>query len=75
MAAHAGRRTLRQLFQQGWTQIPEVIASSGLAVVGLVLGTYACYDYVKKDGDNRRYKKIYVIMRPDDPRVAKIRKD
>ncbi|XP_023934360.1 uncharacterized protein LOC112043269 [Bicyclus anynana] len=75
MAAHASRRTLGQLLQQGWNEIPEVLASSGLAIFGLGLGTYACYDYVKKDGDNRRYKHVYVIMRPDDPRVAKIRKD
>ncbi|CAH2267829.1 jg5765 [Pararge aegeria aegeria] len=75
MAANATRRTFGQLLQQGWTEIPEIMASSGLAITGLVLGTYACYEYVKNDGDNRRYKKVYVIMRPDDPRVSKIKRE
>lgn len=75
MAAPVARRSVGQLLKQGWTEIPEVIASTGLAVVGAVCGGIACYRYVKNDGDNRRYKKVFVIMRSDDPRAAKIRKD
>ncbi|XP_013163452.1 PREDICTED: uncharacterized protein LOC106114697 [Papilio xuthus] len=75
MAAPATRRTIGQLFQQGWNEIPEVMASTGLAIVGIGLGVLGVYNYDKRDGDNKRYKQVYVIMRPDDPRVAKIRKD
>lgn len=75
MAVPATRRTLGQLLQQGWNEIPEVIGSTGLGIIGIGLGLVGCYNYVKRDGDNRRYKSVYMIMRPDDPRVAKIRKD
>ena len=75
MSVPVARRTLGQLLKQGWTEIPEVIASTGLAVFGIGCGVYACYKYVKNDGDNRRYKKVFVIMIPDDPRAAKIKKD
>lgn len=74
-ARAASRRTLGQLLKQGWQEIPEVIASTGVAFIGIGLATLGCYNYVKTDGDNRRYKNTYVIMRPDDPKVQKIRKD
>ncbi|CAH3858390.1 uncharacterized protein LOC123708284 [Pieris brassicae] len=75
MAAQASRKTLAQLIRQGYDEIPEIYASSVLALVGIGLGTVGCYNYYKRDGDNKRYKKMYVVMRPDDPRVAKIRKE
>lgn len=73
--ASASRRSLGQLLQQGWNEIPEVIGTTGLALVGMGLATIGCYNYVKQDGDNRRYKSTYVVLRPDDPRVKLIRKD
>lgn len=75
MASMAPRRTLSQLMRQGWTEIPEIFASTGAGLVGIALAVVGCYNYQKNDGDNRRYKKVFVIMRPDDPRVQKIRKD
>ncbi|XP_026752498.1 uncharacterized protein LOC113512780 [Galleria mellonella] len=75
MAAPASRVTIGQLLKQGWNEIPEILATTGLAFVGIGLATIGCYNYTKNDGDNRRYKMTYVIMRPDDPRVQKIRKD
>ncbi|KAG6458393.1 hypothetical protein O3G_MSEX010834 [Manduca sexta] len=74
-ALGASRRTIGQLIQQGWNEIPEVLASTGLALVGIGMGIAGCYKYYKEDGDNRRYKMTYVIMRPDDPKVQRIRKD
>ncbi|XP_053601224.1 uncharacterized protein NdufA3 [Plodia interpunctella] len=74
-AATASRRTIGQLLKQGWNEIPEVIASTGMALIGVAVGFYACNKYEKENGDNRRYKQTYVIMRPDDPRVKLIRKD
>lgn len=73
--AAASRRTLGQLLQQGWTEIPEVLATTGLAVVGCAMATIGCYNYTKMDGDNRRYKSTYVILRPDDPKAKLIRKE
>lgn len=74
-ARAASRRTLGQLWQQGWQEIPEVFASTGVAFIGIGLAVAGCYNYANSDGDNRRYKNTYMIMRPDDPRVQKIRKD
>ncbi|KAJ0181427.1 hypothetical protein K1T71_003512 [Dendrolimus kikuchii] len=78
MAASAGaasRRTIGQLIQQGWNEIPEILATTGVALVGIGLATIGCYNYVKNDGDNKRYKSTYVILRPDDPRVKLIKKE
>lgn len=73
--AAASRKTLGQLLQQGWHEIPEVLATTGVALVGVALGVVGCYNYVNNDGDNKRYKTSYVVLRPDDPRVKLIRKD
>ncbi|XP_050684769.1 uncharacterized protein LOC126979488 [Leptidea sinapis] len=75
MAAIGTRRTLSQLIKQGYQEIPEIFASTALGLVGIGLGAYSCYRYVKNDGDNRRYKQVFIVMRPDDPRVQKLRKD
>lgn len=47
------------VLKKGWDEIPEVIASSVLALVGLGLGGIGIYNYYAKDGDNRRYKLEY----------------
>ncbi|XP_060810343.1 uncharacterized protein LOC132904346 [Amyelois transitella] len=74
-AVNTSRRTIGQLLKQGWTEIPEVIASTGMALLGVGIGFYSCHLYEKDNGDNKRYKLTYVIMRPDDPKVKLIRKD
>lgn len=68
-------RGLVGLFKQGWNEIPEVVGSSVMAVIGLGLAAIGVAGYYAKDGDNRKYKSTYVVMRPDDPRVAKVHKD
>lgn len=73
--AGATRRSLGQLLQQGWNEIPEVLGTTGIALVGIAMATVGCYNYVKMDGDNRRYKSTYVIFRSDDPKAKLIRKD
>lgn len=75
MAGAVPRRGLVSLFKQGWHEIPEVIGSSFIGLIGLVGAIGSVYYYYQKDGDNRRFKSHIVIYRPDDPRVAKIRKD
>lgn len=71
--AQAGR--LVTLFKQGWNEIPEVVGSSFLAVLGLGMAGAGLYNYYAKDGDNRRYKTTYVVMRSSDPRASRIRQD
>lgn len=71
--AQAGR--LVTLFKRGWHEIPEVVGSSAVALVGLALATGGVYNYYRKDGDNRRYKSLPVVMRSSDPRAARVHKD
>lgn len=72
-AASSGR--LVSLFKRGWSEIPEVVGSSFIALIGLGLAGGGVYNYYRKDGDNRRFKSAIVVMRPEDPRAAKIRTD
>lgn len=51
------------------------MGSGCYAAIGVCLGVFGVYKYYARDGDNRRYKQSYIVMRPDDPRVAKIHKD
>jgi hypothetical protein len=48
------------VFKQVWDQIPEIVATTALAIFGLGLGGVGLYNYYAKDGDNRRYKTDYV---------------
>ncbi|KDR15806.1 uncharacterized protein LOC110833242 [Zootermopsis nevadensis] len=68
-------KTVIGVFKQGWNEIPEIIATTALAVFGLGLGVVGLYNYYSKDGDNRRYKVDYIVYRPDDPRAAKVKND
>ncbi|KAG4066861.1 hypothetical protein HA402_012928 [Bradysia odoriphaga] len=71
----AASRGLVALFKRGWHEIPEVVGSGVMAVIGLGLGTFGLWKYYAEDGENRRFKQSMMIYRPDDPRVAKIRYD
>ncbi|XP_055612200.1 uncharacterized protein LOC129758659 [Uranotaenia lowii] len=76
MAASAqASRGLTALFKRGWNEIPEVVGTTVIAFIGLGLSGIGLLNYYRKDCDNRRYKLNYVVMRPDDPRAAKIRND
>ncbi|KPJ17807.1 hypothetical protein RR48_06613 [Papilio machaon] len=63
-------KTLSGLIRRGWWEIPEIMASSCMAAIGIVLGIVGVYNYEKRNGDNKEYKSVYMIMRPDDPRVC-----
>lgn len=65
--------TLLGLFKRGWWEIPEIMASTGIGLLGIGLGLIAAINYARNDGDNREYKKVYIIMRPDDPRVPRLK--
>lgn len=63
------------LFKKAWNEIPEIVGSSFMGLIGVGLTTIGLYTYYKNDGDNRRYKFDYTVIRHDDPRAAKVRKD
>lgn len=46
-----------------------------MGLIGVGLGFLALKNYYGKDGNNRRYKTEYTVIRHDDPRVEKVRKD
>lgn len=62
------------LFKQAMNEIPEVVLSGVAAtIVASIAYAKIHYDYAN-GGQNKRYKMIPVLMRPDDPRVAKVHK-
>lgn len=63
------------LLIRGWNEIPEIIGSSALMLVGAGIAVYSGIRYVQMDGEKRRYKMFYTVLRPDDPRMRFIRKD
>lgn len=71
----AASRGLVALFKRGWNEIPEVVGSGVIGVIGSFLGGFALWKYYANDGDNRRFKTNLVVYRPDDPKVQKIRYD
>ena len=75
MATPATGRGLVALFKRGWHEIPEVIGSSFMGILGVGIGCYTLYRYYDEDGENRRFKTSFQVLRPDDPRVQKIRYD
>lgn len=62
------------LFKQSCNEIPEIIGSAALALVGLSFGGYRLYQ-LNRDGKETKYKIVYTIIRSDDPRVARVRTD
>uniref|UniRef100_A0A182W138 Uncharacterized protein n=1 Tax=Anopheles minimus TaxID=112268 RepID=A0A182W138_9DIPT len=55
-ASSQASRGLSALFKRGWNEIPEVVGSSVIALVGIGLSVVGLTNYYRKDADNRRYK-------------------
>ncbi|XP_037940688.1 uncharacterized protein LOC119673476 [Teleopsis dalmanni] len=70
-----GPRGIQSLFKRAWNEIPDVVGGTVHALIGLALTGIGLAKYYGGDGDNRKYKMAYVVMRPDDPRAAKVHKD
>lgn len=71
----APSRGLVGLFKRGWNEIPEIIGSSFMALIGLGLTGLALQTYYSKDADNRKHKLQYTVIRDDDPWAARVRRD
>lgn len=71
----APSRGLVALFKRGWNEIPEIIGSTFMAFIGLGLTAAALQTYYAKDGDNRKHKFQYTVIRHDDPLAAHVKKD
>lgn len=74
MAARVARKPLGALFKQACDEIPEVVGSVAAAVVGLGICAGVLTYYSKHDLQNRRFKYMPVVVRPDDPRATNQRK-
>lgn len=74
MSAPAARQSVG-IIKKAWNDLPDIVGGSVLALIGLGLAGIGLARYYANDGDNRRYKYTYVVMRPDDPRAAKVHKD
>lgn len=63
---------IKSLFIRGWNEIPEIMGSSVIALIGLGFGIAALSrdDSVQEQS---RYKRVFTIMRPDDPRTRFVR--
>lgn len=61
------------LFRKACWEIPEIMCSSALALVGIGLAIYGVNRYIKNDGANTEYKQLYTVMRPGDPRECRLR--
>lgn len=71
----APKKGLVALFKRGWTEIPEIMGSSFMGLIGIGLGAYAVKNYYDKDGDFRRHKLSYTVIRDDDPLAKRYKYD
>lgn len=61
------------LFKRGWHEIPEIMGSGMQGLLGFVLAGSALWMYCAKDGNNRKFKMNYTVIRHDDPKAACVR--
>lgn len=73
--AAASNRGLVALFRRGWHEIPEIIGASFMGIVGLGFAGAALKIYYDKDGDFRRHKLQYTVIRHDDPEAQRYKYD
>ncbi|XP_028047998.1 uncharacterized protein LOC114254860 [Monomorium pharaonis] len=63
---------VKYFWRKGWVEIPVIMGSSFLALIGLGMTAYTIYFHLTHDMTPKYYNtpKIY---RPDDPEVKRIR--
>lgn len=74
-AAPPARRSLIGLIKLGWHELPDIMGGTVLALLGIGMGSFGVWNYYRRDCDNRRFKQQIIVMRPEDPRAARIRND
>lgn len=67
--SQAAKGGLGALLKRGWNEIPDIIAGTGHALIGVAVGVVGLIGYYRMDGDNRRYKEDIVVFRDTDPRA------
>lgn len=75
MSKVAIRTRLVGVSKQLWNQYPEHVCAGVAATVASLACFTKMYFYYKNGGNNKRYKRMPVYMRPDDPRVPFVHKD
>lgn len=73
MSAAAPSRGIVGLFKRGWNEIPEIVASGILGLVGIGITIYACRKDIQR-GPYRPNKLSYTVIRDDDPLAETVRK-
>nr|BAN20676.1 unkown protein [Riptortus pedestris] len=71
MSASPYGRGLLGLLKKGWNEIPAVMATTGLALVGIGLSGYVYHVVSSNEIYTYKYKNDIMIVRPDDPRLNK----
>ncbi|XP_071050546.1 uncharacterized protein [Onthophagus taurus] len=61
------------LLKKGWNEIPELIGSGFMGLIGIALSIFNLHYYYKNGLDNRKYKLEYTVIRDDDPKAAFVR--
>ncbi|XP_031840498.1 uncharacterized protein LOC116430461 [Nomia melanderi] len=68
------RDKIAHFWRKGWNEIPEIMFTTPIALASIVAVLYLRFTTTVYDRPPKFYRKI-TIYRPDDPRVANIRKD
>lgn len=71
MSAAPASRGLGALIKRGWNEIPEILGSTFMAVIGVGLGVTGLVIADSKKPDGRKHKFEYIVVRPDDPRAPR----
>lgn len=71
MASVGASRGLGALFKRGWNEIPEIMGSSFMGLLGIGMALIGYSIYGNKDEVYRKHKFNYIVVRPDDPRAPK----
>lgn len=62
------------LWKQGLNEIPELIFSGITAAIFVTAAAFKVHYNDRHENHNKVYKFLPVLMRPDDPRAAKVHK-
>ncbi|XP_018336518.1 uncharacterized protein LOC108745011 [Agrilus planipennis] len=61
------------LFKRAWHEIPEIVGSSFMGLIGIGCAIAGVYNYNKRHGNVRKYKTRYTVIRSDDPDIEIIK--